>query len=367
VNPPVLNSQVQFLGDGTQQPQQVADLIASFLAGAQQSLDIAIYDCALTGEPADTIKGAVQTAARRGVAVRVIYHGDTERTRGIAPPSGQTETFVTSLGVPDRASGNRQNLMHNKYVVRDAGTDAGAVLTGSTNWGEDAWSREENVILQLFGVELAAHFERDFEEIWSGDIATSGYDAGGPATLWYGGRPMPATVWFAPAEGIEMAHATADTIAQATERILIASPVITSGSILRELSTIVARGVVPVRGVVDRTQMDEVHQQWAGDPEAGWKIQAFETIARGARLAGKVSTPWSPGAVHNYMHLKMIVVDDSVLTRSFNFSHSGENNAENLLRLDSAPFADVCADFIQSLIARYAGTPASDAVQAPDQ
>lgn len=347
-----------FLGDGTQQPQQVAEQIASFLAGAQRSLDVAIYDTGLTGDLADIIRGAFAEAQGRGVAIRVAYHADAERTKGVPAPSSQTEAFVESLGVPYRAVGSRQNLMHHKYVIRDAGTDAGAVLTGSTNWGEDAWSREENVILELFGSELAQHYLIDFEEVWAGETETSGHGAGGTAELLYAGQPMPADVWFAPAEGPAMAHAAAKVIGQATQRIVIASPVLTSGSVLGTLNDVISRHSVPVRGIVDQTQMREVLQQWGDNPQAGWKTSAFESVARGAGLVGKRSTPWSPQAVHDYMHLKMIVVDDSVLTGSFNFSHSGEDNAENLLQLDSAPFAQVCADFIDHLIQRYGDTPA---------
>jgi phosphatidylserine/phosphatidylglycerophosphate/cardiolipin synthase-like enzyme len=250
--------------------------------------------------------------------------------------------------------------MHHKYVIRDAGTDGAAVLTGSTNWGQDAWSREENVILQLFGPPLAQHYLLDFEEVWAGDTESSGRGAGGTVDLTYDGQAMPVQVWFAPAEGPAMAHATADIIARATTRIVIASPVLTSGSALGTLNDIISRGSVPVRGIVDRTQMAEVLEQWSDNPNAGWKRSAFEAVARGAGLVGKRTTPWSPQAVHDYMHLKMIVVDDTVLTGSFNFSHSGEDNAENLLWLESAPLAQTCVDFIDRLIARYGDTPAVD-------
>jgi hypothetical protein len=40
-------------------------------------------------------------------------------------------------------------------------------------------------------------------------------------------------------------------------------------------------------------------------------------------------------------------------------SHSGEGNAENLLQIASAPFADICVGFIDSLITRYGGSEAA--------
>jgi phosphatidylserine/phosphatidylglycerophosphate/cardiolipin synthase-like enzyme len=351
-------SSIEFLADGLQPAQQIAAQLASFLNVAQQSLDIAIYDGGLSGDLAAIVKGAVTQCRDRGVEIRVAFHSDTDRTKGIPAPSSHTQIFVESLGVPFRPAGTRQSLMHHKYVIRDAGTAHAAVWTGSTNWGADSWTREENVTLQLPSPDLAAYYRADFEQVWAGDSEDSGRGAGGAAELSFQGQPMPADVWFAPAEGPAMAHAAASLMARARQRIVIASPVLTSGSVLGVLSDIESRGSVSVRGIVDRTQMDEVRQQWSAEPQASWKRLAFEALARGAGLVGKRSTPWSPQAVHDYMHLKLIIVDDSVLTGSFNFSRSGEDNAENLLRLDSPALAGVCAGFIDQLITRYRDMPA---------
>jgi phosphatidylserine/phosphatidylglycerophosphate/cardiolipin synthase-like enzyme len=67
-----------------------------------------------------------------------------------------------------------------------------------------------------------------------------------------------------------------------------------------------------------------------------------------------VTTPYAPGSVHDYMHAKITVVDDTVLTGSYNLSHSGEENAENLLVLVSAPLADQFAAFVDRVYAGYA-------------
>ena len=53
----------------------------------------------------------------------------------------------------------------------------------------------------------------------------------------------------------ELAALIASRIACARERILICSPVLTSGPILGALSDVLGRGTVPVTGVIDRTQM----------------------------------------------------------------------------------------------------------------
>ena len=67
----------------------------------------------------------------------------------------------------------------------------------------------------------------------------------------------------------------------------------------------------------------------------------------------KLQTRPAPGSVHDYMHAKSIVVDETVFTGSYNFSHSGEENAENMLVLPSAAVADACTRYVSRLIDKY--------------
>jgi phosphatidylserine/phosphatidylglycerophosphate/cardiolipin synthase-like enzyme len=59
------------------------------------------------------------------------------------------------------------------------------------------------------------------------------------------------------------------------------------------------------------------------------------------------------------MHAKIVVVDNTVLAGSYNLSHAGEENAENLLELDSAPLADRFVAYVDAVFARYAPTRAA--------
>jgi phosphatidylserine/phosphatidylglycerophosphate/cardiolipin synthase-like enzyme len=54
------------------------------------------------------------------------------------------------------------------------------------------------------------------------------------------------------------------------------------------------------------------------------------------------------------MHVKIVVADGTVYLGSYNFSRSGEENAENLLRVQSQELADVCVAYIDRVSARYA-------------
>ena len=53
------------------------------------------------------------------------------------------------------------------------------------------------------------------------------------------------------------------------------------------------------------------------------------------------------------MHAKVTVADDVVFVGSYNLSHSGMENAENVLEIKDAGLADRLSTFIDGLRARY--------------
>jgi phosphatidylserine/phosphatidylglycerophosphate/cardiolipin synthase-like enzyme len=55
------------------------------------------------------------------------------------------------------------------------------------------------------------------------------------------------------------------------------------------------------------------------------------------------------------MHAKVTVADDVAFVGSFNLSHSGEENAENVLEIADAGIAETLAGFIDSIRVRYPG------------
>jgi phosphatidylserine/phosphatidylglycerophosphate/cardiolipin synthase-like enzyme len=62
------------------------------------------------------------------------------------------------------------------------------------------------------------------------------------------------------------------------------------------------------------------------------------------------------------MHAKVTVADDTVFLGSFNLSHSGEQNAENVLEIHDVQIADRMAAFIDSIRARYPVAPLPDGI-----
>jgi phosphatidylserine/phosphatidylglycerophosphate/cardiolipin synthase-like enzyme len=159
--------------------------------------------------------------------------------------------------------------------------------------------------------------------------------------------------WFCPGRGDKLAHRIAKAIGTATRRIRIASPVISSGPILGTLAQVATDGKVDLAGVVDSTQIHEVLHQWNLNGNASWKEPLLRTALTRAPFTGKHSTPYTPESVHDFMHAKVTVADDTAFVGSFNLSHSGELNAENVLEIADPALADRLAAFVDDIRARY--------------
>jgi phosphatidylserine/phosphatidylglycerophosphate/cardiolipin synthase-like enzyme len=331
----------------------VAATIVSFLDGARKSLDLAMYDLRLEGAAATAILDATQRVRSRGVSVRIVFNQDHARKSPDPPPPAVDWDFVKQLGewrpvpgIPD--------LMHHKYVVRDGGTPDAVVFTGSTNWTTDSWTREENVLMAIDSAEVAGAFSQNFEELWeTRNVASSGHFSVPWMQLASGGENLRLRVFFAPGRGMKLVHEIAHRISIAERRVRICSPVITAGPVLGTLADLVERPGLDISGVYDRTQMDEVRRQWSDNPAAQWKLKAFETVAAAIPFGAKVSTPYSSGSVHDFMHAKATVCDDTVFCGSYNLSHSGEENAENVVEMESPALADLFTAYIDRVSARY--------------
>ena len=330
----------------------MARRLATFLDGATRTLDVAIYDLRLEESPANTLMNSFASAVKRGVVVRLMFNQDHAQTIPVPPPPEIDWGFVERLraaGVSVKPVPGVPDLMHHKYVVRDGLS----VLTGSTNWTNDSWNREENVMLTIESTEIAADFALNFQGLWDKPVvATSGHFSAPWRSLGDGTRVRP---YFCPGRSLKLVHAMSRSIASAERRIRVCSPVITSGPILGSLAEACAAQKVDIAGVYDATQMDEVQHQWAANGGSAWKIGAFKSVIAAARWGAKRSTPYAVGSVHDFMHAKILVADEYVYVGSFNLSHSGESNAENVIQVESQAIADICASYIDRVAARYGG------------
>jgi phosphatidylserine/phosphatidylglycerophosphate/cardiolipin synthase-like enzyme len=333
---------IRTLTDGGQSAGEVAGWIAVFLDGARATLDLAHYDFNLTDEARDVVVAAIFRAAARGVRIRFAYNVDHRNPIPVPPPPEPDVQLIATLPVEGKAVAGVPDLMHHKYVVRDGAS----VWTGSLNWTNDSFTRQENVVVCVDSPEIAAAFTKDFEQLWRRDeVEHTGFVP--PA--WHDGL----RAWFTPGHGDDLSHRIAQAIARARRRVRVCSPVITTGPVLGTLAQAISDGRVDVAGCVDQTQVRGVIYQWHRNGNASWKLPLLERVLAG-QLTGKLSTPYSKeGSVHDFMHAKVTVADDSVFVGSFNLSRSGEANAENVLEIEDAGLAERFAGFVDAVRARY--------------
>ena len=341
-----MNSSIRIrtLTDGGQQALEVAREVAEFVGAAQRSLDLAQYDFHLAEETAALVAGAIQDAQARGVEVRILYNVDHANPIPVPPPPEPDAQLIASLGVPAKAVAGVPDLMHHKYVIRDGEV----VLSGSTNWTDDSWSRQENVVVTVSSAALGHAFALNFEELWREcDVEHSGFVEPRPVEV-DGVRVRP---WFTPGFADALTHRIAKKIGRA-RRVRLCSPVITSAPVLATLAQAIADGSADIAGCVDATQVDEVIRQWRSEGNAAWKLPLLERVLDG-QFSGKRSKPWEIGSVHNFMHAKVVVADDVVFVGSFNLSHSGEKNAENVLEIADAELAQQLGAYVDEVRGRF--------------
>ena len=333
---------IRTLTDGGQSATEVARWIADFLDGAQRTLDLAQYDFHLEGDAREIVVDAIGRAAARGVRIRLAYNVDHRNPIPVPPPPEPDVRLIATLPVEGRAVAGVPDLMHHKYVVRDGAS----VWTGSMNWTNDSFTRQENVIVLIECLELASRYTEDFEQVWTRDEVER---MGRVAPSWHHG----IRAWFTPGHGDDLSHRIAKRIGRARHRVRICSPVITTGPVLGTLAQVIDEDRVDIAGCVDLTQIRGVVYQWHLNGNVSWKLPLLERVLAGP-FTGKPSTPWEPtGSLHDFMHAKVTIADSTVFVGSFNLSRSGEKNAENVLEVEDGDLADRLAAFIDDVRARY--------------
>jgi phosphatidylserine/phosphatidylglycerophosphate/cardiolipin synthase-like enzyme len=347
------NLSVFFLAEGEQSGGDVMARLTTFIRAAKHTLAFAIYDMRFSDPLRAQLAAALREQAEAGVEIRFCYDADKPPQPNLAagqdPAPAGTGAFVQSLGYPWRRIAGMK-LMHSKFVIRDQQ----AVWAGSANMTDDAFTLMENNIVEIDSAALASYYTEDFEQLWekenfehTGDIHAE------PVPLTFSNQSAEARVMFSPGRGLEIDSEIARRVRAAQRRVRICSLLINSGTLIGELGNLLRRGRIAVDGIYDRTQMEQVYVQWQEVPQNRWKIGALQEIIARAGLIGKNSTPYSPAGRHNFMHNKVLVIDDTVITGSYNFSRSAQFNAENILFIESAPLAETYSAYIDHLVEKY--------------
>ena len=154
-------------------PNHGLALIASTLAQAQKSLDLALFVFS-----AQSLTETIAALQQRGVRLRLLADpGFASRSfsevldlLGIAladhhckleAGNQPLKQAAEGVGIPRLARGDK---LHHKLAIVDART----VITGSFNWSPSAAHQNDEVLMVIHSPQLAAHFTREMDRLWKG-------------------------------------------------------------------------------------------------------------------------------------------------------------------------------------------------------
>ena len=158
------------------------EVIASYINKALFTIEIAVYNSNTAGSP--KIIAALNAAGARGVQVRYIYDASTSNTA-----LGALVATANIKKMADRTGATRTNdaIMHNKFIVIDAGTKLNSwVVTGSGNHTDNSLNKnlalsstapvvtvaipngatDPNNFLFIQDQSLARAYTQEFNEMW---------------------------------------------------------------------------------------------------------------------------------------------------------------------------------------------------------
>ena len=329
---------------------QLAVHLAEFIAGAQQSLDCAIYDLR---HPA--ILQALIQIAQRGVRLRIAFDGGKEHSGGLSgdpKPDGTAQAIIAAgLGSHATAVHERgRHLMHDKFLVRDGR----AVWTGSANFTAGGMELQDNNCLALESPQLAAAYEAVFAGLLTGETKQSPPE-GQMATV--GGVSL--TPFFAPAAGEGIEHTLIPALQQA-KRVRVLAFLISDPGVLDALARYANDPQGDIRGVYDPNGMRDVLRYTQQAPSNFW-------FTKDPRFVAAPTHAFSPAHEQDFMHNKVIVLDDRlVFTGSYNFSENAEANDENLLMIDSPAVAAAYTAYFDTLWEAYSRPRAMQELLLPE-
>ena len=292
--------QVFFTVPGNQEAADALEAsLLSSINGADEQIDVAMYNFNLT-----SIADGLVTAEKRGVAVRVVLDSDAL--------DGQAAQRMQAGGV--EIIGDRQeSLMHNKFLV----IDGLEVWSGSLNLTESGLGNDNNNMVWIESVELAALYSDEFNEMFELDRFGAGAPIPpGKGTLDVGG--VKVEVLFSPDD--HPSERLVELVEQAGTKIDFLAYAFTLNN-LRDSMLQAHQDGLNVSGVFDESQ--------AGSE--GGEYEAMRSAGLDVRLDG----------IGGLMHDKVIILDeDTVVLGSYNFTRSAdENNDENLLIIHDAGIA----------------------------
>jgi phosphatidylserine/phosphatidylglycerophosphate/cardiolipin synthase-like enzyme len=273
---------------------------------AQSSIHIASFEFDLT-----PVAEALIAAQERGVDVRWVTDDEFGIESDEEPGHGQF-ALMEDAGVEIR-SDTRSALMHNKFWI----FDNELVWTGSTNITENGIFKQDNNTIVIQSAELAAIYEREFQEMWNGEFGPTSTSQLAQQTTNVDGSVI--NVIFT-SEDPALEDAIIPVVNSATTSIRFLAFSFTDFPLADAMIQRSQNGV-NVAGVFDKTQ-------------SGGQGAEIGTLFCAQVPVRQDGNP-------QFMHNKTIVVDERyVITGSLNYSTSAEtSNDENVIIIDNPDIA----------------------------
>jgi phosphatidylserine/phosphatidylglycerophosphate/cardiolipin synthase-like enzyme len=273
---------------------------------AQSSIHIASFEFDLT-----PIAEALIEAKQRGVDVRWVTDDEHGLEADSEPGHGQFE-MLQNAGIEIR-SDERSALMHNKFWI----FDGQIVWTGSTNITESGVFKQDNNTIVIQSPELAAIYEREFQEMWDGEFGPRSPSQLDEQVTTVDGTQI--VVVFT-SEDPALENAIIPIVKSATKSIRFLTFSFTDYPLADAMSQRAKEGV-DVAGVFETV--------------------GSETEAAELRTLMCRKLPVKQDGNPSFLHHKVIVVDERiVITGSMNYStNAEESNDENVIIIDNAEIA----------------------------
>lgn len=295
---------------------------------AQTSIHIASFEFNLT-----PVAEALVAAHQRGVDVRWVTD-DEHGLEADADPDGGQFAMLTGAGIEVRDDG-RSALMHDKFWIFDGKT----VWTGSTNITINGIFKQNNNVIVLHSPEIAAMYEREFQELWEGQFGPRSPSTVDQQSAVVQGTPI--QVLFSSEDNVLSHIISYAERAQSSIRFLAFA--FTDYPLANAMIQRAAAGV-DVKGVYEKV----------GSDGQGAEMVTF--------LCAKV--PVRQDGNGSFMHHKVIIVDERiVITGSVNYSSSADDaNDENVVIVDNP---DIAALYLQEFERVWALASAPDPANFP--
>lgn len=273
---------------------------------AQSSIHIASFEFNLT-----PVAEALIAAKQRGVDVRWVTDDEQGIEADEEPGHGQF-AMLKDAGIEVR-SDTRSALMHNKFWI----FDGQIVWTGSTNITENGVFKQDNNVVAIRSPELAAIYEREFQEMWDGKFGPTSPSTLDEQVVTVNGSKI---VVIFTSEDPALENAIVPLVKSASQSIRFLAFSFTDFPLADAMSQRFKAGV-DVAGVFEKV--------------------GSETEASELRTLMCRSVPVKQDGNPGFLHHKVIVVDERiVITGSLNFStNAEENNDENVIIIDNPDIA----------------------------